>query len=174
MVERSTQDEILALYEAFFVEVYTYCAHRLFSRDLAEDAAAAVFLRLVEKHGELKERTKASIRNWLYGTASNVVALHVRDSKRRLAITTELSRERSSPGSDGSAASEKLDWPALYEAISRLPQADQDVITMRYFGGLDSIAIAEAMGITRIAARVRLTRAIKRLRRELGTTPWLT
>jgi RNA polymerase sigma factor (sigma-70 family) len=167
-VDRVARDEIVALYDAFFEEVYAYCAFRLYSKDLAEDATAAVFLRLVEKYEELNDRCRAGVRSWLYGTASNVVAKHLRDVRRRREIVTRLARERELCHSERPAAWGRSDWPVVHEAICRLSRPDQDIITMRYFGGLDSAAIAQALGIARITARVRLSRAIKGLRKQLG------
>ncbi|KKL21561.1 hypothetical protein LCGC14_2444210, partial [marine sediment metagenome] len=78
--------EILEVYGNSFREIYGYCAYRLFSRQLAEDAASAVFLRLVEQYPTLRGRSQQEIRNWLYGTASNVVARYLRDARRRKEI----------------------------------------------------------------------------------------
>ena len=162
-------DEIVDLYERFFGGVFNYCAYRLFTRDLAEDAVSAVFLQLIEKYPTIRGREPEKIRNWLYGTASNVVAKYPRDAKRRGEIHKKVCRERKKlsthVGENGG-----VDWLDLYEAIGRLKLKDQDIIALRYFQELDTASVAEAMGMKHITARVCLSRAIKRLNRELGVS----
>lgn len=163
---RDASTEIAGLYDEFFQGIFGYCAFRLFLKDFAEDAACAVFLRLVREYPKLSSKSRLEIRNWLYGTASNVVAGHLRDAKRQKKILAESGRAKKDEPSDG--AEKRLDWPALYEAIARLKPQYQEIVTLRYFQQLDTAAIAKALGIMQVTARVRLTRAVKRLRRELG------
>jgi RNA polymerase sigma-70 factor (ECF subfamily) len=167
-VESPVREEVGALYDAFFGEIYAYCAYRLYRRDLAEDAAAAVFLKLVQNYHKVGGRGRNGTRNWLYGTASNVVKKHLRDTKRQKLIAEALqqdlaegSRKRSSAGTDDR-------WPAVYEAFSDLGAVDQALVALRYFSGLESPEIAEIAGMKPVAVRVRLLRAIRTLRRRLG------
>jgi RNA polymerase sigma factor (sigma-70 family) len=163
-----TGDEIAKLFHAFFEEVRVYCAYRLFSSDLAEDAVLDVFLRLTDQYPRLRNRSQAGIRQWLYGTASNVAAKYLRDANRQKRIVAELTRRRKGRRDEMSASDDRLDWPAVYEAICRLSLRDQSIVTLKYYRDLNSSEIAAALGMTRVGVRVRLYRAVKALRRELG------
>jgi RNA polymerase sigma-70 factor (ECF subfamily) len=163
---RDASKEIIGLHDEFFQGIYGYCAFRLFSKDIAEDAACAVFLKLVQEYPNLGNKSGPGMRNWLYGTASNVIAGLLRDAKRQKKILADLARSKGVKPSD--TTEYRLDWPALYEAIARLRPQYQDIVALRYFQQLDTAAIAGALGITRVTARVRLMRAVKRLKRELG------
>jgi RNA polymerase sigma-70 factor, ECF subfamily len=168
-VADEVRQEIGELYEALFDEVFRYCAFRLFSKDLAEDATSAVFLRLAEEYPRFRGRERAWIRNWLYGAASNEAARCLRASKRRKRIRSDLTRERAEPRPGGPAGGEAmLDWPAVYEALSSLSEKDQAIVALRYFEDMESPAIARTLGMTRIGVRVRLSRAVKALRKKLG------
>lgn len=165
-VAESVADDIADIYRSCFRQIYAYCAQRLFCKDLAEDAASAVFARLVEQYARLVGKSRLEIRNWLYGTASNVVARCLKDRQRRQLIADELARraqvgERSVPG-------KHLDWPRLYEAIGRLRRRDQDIVIMRFFQGLKTAEVADTLGLRHVTVRVLLSRAIKKLKRELG------
>ena len=162
------EEEIVDHYRSFFKGIFGYCTYRLFSKDLAEDATCEVFLRLVEKYPDLRSRSRTGIRNWLYGTASNVAAIFLHDAKKWREIAAELGRQRKSTFTDGAPGGEGLDWPVVYEAINRLRSRDQEIIALRYFQELEISAIAEALGIKHVTVRVRLSRAVKRLRRKLG------
>ena len=168
IVDSNCRDEIVGLYDAFFKEVFAYCTYRLYSKDLAEDAASTVFTRLVEKYPALRSRGKSRIRSWLYGTASNVVAKYLRDVDRHRRIVADLSRARGRWQDKVSDAGDPLDWPSVYEAIASLSDKNQAVIVMRYFLEFGSPTIAEALGMTQVAVRVRLSRAVGALRKRLG------
>jgi RNA polymerase sigma-70 factor (ECF subfamily) len=166
----NTGNEIVELFHAFFEEVRVYCAYRLFGKDLAEDAVADVFTRLADKWPTLQGRSRADIRKWLYGTASNVAAKYLRDADRQKQIVGELTRQKRQ-AQGGMSADDRMDWPTVYQAISRLSPADQSVLTLRFFKDLNSSEIAATLGMTRVGVRVRLHRAIKALHRELGVKP---
>ncbi len=164
---RQDETEITGHYRRHYGRIYRYCVYRLYSRDVAEDAAAEVFLRLVDEYERVKERDAMGIRNWLYGTASNVAAKYLRDARRRREIAEAVSR-RTNRSEEGAGDDDRVDWPSLYEAIGRLGGKDQELITLRYFEGLATQEIAELVGIRHVTVRVRLSRAVGKLKRELG------
>lgn len=164
---RNCRNEIVELYRAYIGEIFAYCVRRLASKQLAEDATSAVFLRLVEQYPVLKHKGRKRIRSWLYGTASNVIARFLRDASRCRDIAAELGRRRRSRFADDPEEHGHLDWPILYEAIGRLKRRHQEILVLRYFQGLETSAIAAALGMKHVTVRVQLSRAVKRLRREL-------
>ena len=166
-VLKGTEEEIIQIYENCFRDIYSYCSYRLFRKDLAEEAASEVFVRLVEKFPTLLDRGKTGIRNWLYGTASNVISKYLRDSKRFGQILKDLVREKSLSSVHNPKESDRLDWEILYNAISKLKLKDQGFIILRYFEGLETAAIADMLGVKHVTVRVRLSRAVNRLRQEL-------
>lgn len=160
------EGQIAELYGSFYDRIFGYCAKRLFRKDLAEDAAAEVFLLLAERYPLLRHRDSTSILYWLYGTASNVAARYLRDAARRREIASALAKSHVASGK--APEYDRLDWPVLYEAMNRLSDKDQEVLTLRYFEGLETHEIASALGIRHVTARVRLSRAIRKLRRKVG------
>lgn len=164
---RQDETEITGLYRRHYERIYRYCVYRLYSRDVAEDAAAEVFLRLVEEYDRVKVRDAEGIRNWLYGTASNVAAKYLRDARRRREIAEAVNR-RANRSEEGAGDDDRADWTSLYEAIGRLGGKDQELITLRYLEGLATQEIAELLGMRHVTVRVRLSRAVGKLKRELG------
>lgn len=161
------EDKIADLYREFFRGIYSYCAYRLFKKDLAEDATSAVFLRLVERYPTLRTKSESEIRSWLFGTASNVVAAYLREAKYKRDIFEELVRERESNLARNPAKDGRADWPLVYEAVAKLKPQDQAIIALRYSQGFETSAIANVLGMKPVTVRVRLSRAIKRLRQRL-------
>ncbi len=162
-----TSEAVVALYRDHVGEIYAYCLRRLVCGHLAEDAASAVFLRLVERYPALKDKGRRDIRHWLYGTASNVIARHLRDRRRRREIAEELARQQRHARGGGTDAYDRMDWPILYGAIARLGRRQQEILTLRYFQELETRDIAAALGMKPVTVRVQLSRAVRRLRREL-------
>jgi RNA polymerase sigma factor (sigma-70 family) len=160
-------EEILAVYAAHVREIYAFCLRRLASVQLAEDATSAVFLRLVQEYETIGDRGKQGIRYWLYGTARNAVAKHIRDAGRHREVVAELTRLKEADQSNG-VRGDPLDWPVLYEAIGKLKWEQQDIVVLRYFQNLTTAEIAAVLDMKHVTVRVHLSRAVKRLKQELG------
>lgn len=167
-VVATSNDEVVGFYMAFFGEIFAFCVRRLFSKDLAEDATSKVFLRFIERYPSLDDKSKRVVRNWLYGTASNVIAKHFRDAKHRRMILEEVARRDRFRENEALRDENRLDWPVLYGAIGTLKQRHQEILVLRYFQGLETSAIAEVFGMKDVTVRVQLSRAVKKLKRKLG------
>jgi RNA polymerase sigma-70 factor (ECF subfamily) len=59
----------------------------------------------------------------------------------------------------------------LLEAVERLSDEHRDAIACRYFLELSEDETAAALGVRRGTVKSRLSRALERLREELGETP---
>jgi RNA polymerase sigma-70 factor (ECF subfamily) len=63
------------------------------------------------------------------------------------------------------------DQEEIRRAIDALPPKDREVLVMRHLEQLDTAEIAATLGVTEGAVKVRLLRALVRLRRLLGAEP---
>ena len=70
-----------------------------------------------------------------------------------------------SPDADPAGGIDHLD---LANALGRLRPEDRALIAMRYAADLDSSELAPVLGISASGVRTRLSRAVDRLRKELG------
>ena len=170
VVTREGTDEIVEIYRDFSRKIFGYCVARLYLKDFAEEATSAVFTRLVERYADLRDKSRVQIGNWLFGTASNIIRRYLNDAKRRADILAQVARERQDRDEARVRNDERFNWPQLYRAIATLGSRQQDIIVMRFFQELETKEIAEAMGIGHVAVRVGLSRAVKKLRKELGKT----
>ncbi|MFI9597675.1 RNA polymerase sigma factor [Nonomuraea sp. NPDC052265] len=134
VVERSLDDpELFALlYDRYFTEVYRYLAARL-GREQAEDLVADAFLLAFHgRHGFDPQR--GTVRSWLFGIATNVVARHRRRKGRRLNALSKVAAEGSADGPEDRVTSQ-LAAPrdiqfSRQRAASRRPQIhDSGVLT---------------------------------------------
>ena len=163
-VDERSEDAFRRLFDKHRTLVYSTCLRDIGDRDLAEDAALAVFVILARKARHLKRYR--SLAGWLYLTARltsrDIVKreLRRRDRERPLAIEAHLvDNDRW-----------RLIESGLQHAIDSLPAVDREAVLLRFYEGLSIREVATALAISEEAAKKRVARSLDRLRRGLAGT----
>lgn len=131
----------------------------------AQDVAQIVFVALARKAPSLIGRT--ALAGWLYLGAHHAAAQAVRGEQRRRARESEASamHELFSP------ATSATDWdrvrPVLDDAMRELTEPDREAVLLRYFERRPFADIGSALRLTEDAARMRVERALEKLRARL-------
>ncbi|MBA3710564.1 MAG: sigma-70 family RNA polymerase sigma factor [Planctomycetes bacterium] len=116
-------------------------------------------------------RDPAAIRGWLFQLARNACLDYLRREDRRRQDPTEILSERTAGGDLGRGPVERLvtneRLDAVRRALAQLPVSQREVIRLRVEEGLDHVAIAERLGISRQAVEVRLCRGRATLKSQL-------
>jgi RNA polymerase sigma factor (sigma-70 family) len=137
-------------------------ALRLLSGDsqLAEDVTQIVFCDLARAANRMKGGVMLG--GWLHQHTCFVAAKTIRAERRRRA------REEKAAMMKLENPESEMDIPALAraldEAMNRLGAADRAAIVMRYFEGHDFGRLGQALGSSEAAARMRVNRALEKLR----------
>ena len=138
---------------------------------LAEDVAQTVFTDLARKSGNLLHND--SIAGWLYTSTRFAAANAVRAEVRRRA------REQAAVSLNEDKMNTNPDWnelrPMIDEALAELGETDREAIVLRFFEANEFSLVGNALGISENAARMRVERALDKLRavlhkRGLATT----
>lgn len=134
---------------------------------LAADAVQLVFTDLARKAPSLLgHRVLAA---WLFTSARFAAAKLVRGEQRRHAREQEAQLMHTLNDSDDTAA--QLDWervrPVLDEVIGELGESDREAILLRFFEGRDYVSIGEKLHLAHNTARMRVERALDKLRAQL-------
>jgi RNA polymerase sigma factor (sigma-70 family) len=135
-------------------------------RAAAEDAAQAVFTDLARKAPRLLRHS--SLTGWLYTSTRFQTAKIRREAHRRQArehaahAMNEILR-RDSPDHDWAALR-----PLLDEAMDQLAPGEREVVLWRFFEQRPFADIGQRLGLRENAARMRVERAVDRLRAELA------
>ena len=129
--------------------------------DLAAEAAQSAWIVAWRRLGSLRE--PARLRPWLMAIAANEARQLVRSDTRRRVREIVVRDPTTTPADFGVAV--RVD---LANALGSLDPRDRALVGMRYLAGLESPEIAREFGMTAVGVRSRLSRALDRLRKELG------
>jgi RNA polymerase sigma-70 factor (ECF subfamily) len=147
--------------------VYT-CALRLVGNpDDAADVTQDVYLRVVRKLSSF--RHEASFTTWLNRVTTNVAMSALKRRTRRIAVEgAVVPPDTRDPAPD---PAERVETVALARRLERLvaelPEGQRQVLVLRDVYGQSTDEVADAMGLTPGAVKVRLFRARERLKAEL-------
>ncbi len=130
---------------------------------VAEDVAQAVFTDLARKSGHLWRRD--GLVGWLHTSARFAAAKAARAHARRQAREQKALRMHEEAGAEDSTWAQLR--PLLDAAVGRLNQPDREAVLLRYFEGKELREIGAALGLKENAARMRVERALDKLRRDL-------
>ena len=172
LVRRAQQGHSKAfagLYEAYYDKIYRYVMFKTGDTLEAEDLTEEVFLRMLESIGSFKWQGYP-FTSWLFRIAHNLVIDYYRKAGRQK--KTSLDDAMRVVGSDGVDVDRKLDIELsikeVKDAMGGLTQLQQEVLSLRFAGGLSVAETAEAMGKKENAVKALQHAAIKKLRTLLG------
>ena len=134
-------------------------AYRLVgAREDAEDVVHDMFVGLPDALRRYEER--GSFPAWLKRVTARVALMRLRSGKRRREVTLDDAAERSEP----TMTSER---DGLQAAVNTLPDHLRAVLILKEIEGYSHAEVGELLGISAGASRVRLNRAMRRLRKTL-------
>ncbi len=159
-VETGSEQAFRELVDSYINLVFS-AAVRLLEGDQqrAEDVAQIVFADLARMAPRLSRDAKLG--GWLHRHTCFVAKNILRAERRRAA------RERAAMDNVDMETPPSAVLPILDEAIDRLGSEDRAAIVLRFFEGRDFRSIGLALGSNEDAARMRVARAIEKLRRIL-------
>jgi RNA polymerase sigma factor (sigma-70 family) len=156
------------VYERYFRAVYRYVAGRL-DVQVADDIAAETFVVAFGQRDRF-DAGRGSLRAWLFGIATNLVARYRRAEARHYAA---LARAVPEPAA-ASHESRVVAWVAaagmraqLARALAGLSPGERDVVLLVALGQLSHQEVAQALGISSGTVGSRLSRARAKLHRAI-------
>ena len=144
------------LFSAHFRTVVAYARRRAAPAE-ADDAVAETFLVAWRR----LEDVPADASAWLLGVARRVLANQRRAAARRSALAADVAHTTAPELRPAATAA------PVMQAIATLPERDRAALLLAAWEGLSTAEIAVALGCSRAAAKVRLHRARRKLRRSL-------
>ena len=160
-----------AFYRLEHRSLFRHVHRQVLCAELAADLTAESFAKALQWLRQF-DPERGSARQWLYGIARNEVRMWARkgrvsqSARQRLGITTPAFTE-----TDEAMIDARHDANGLLvqsrEAFEALGDLDRQVVQMRVIDELPYAVIATALDCSEVAARVRASRALARLRASL-------
>ena len=160
--DRAAFDELV---RRTYVDTYTLAMRLTANEEDARDAVQESYLRAWK--GIKRFRGDAQFSTWMYRITANAAATLVQKRRRRRAESLDTVDEpidTSIEGQPEAAAESAIGLEDLARAVAALPPKLRSTVVLKDVYGLSHEAIAEDLGISVAAAKVRLHRGRKRLR----------
>ena len=154
--EQAVEEIFLRCYD----NVRDLCARFTSDVSAADDLAQETFLRMLRFGGSFAGRSAVS--TWIYRVARNVCADHNRRTRRRDRLAERYQSEARVATPPDDVSQYRLD-----RAIALLPDDQREALVLNRFHDLPYDQIARIVGCSAGTARVRVHRAIQRLRETL-------
>ena len=146
-------------------EIYAYLVRMLRDSELAADLTQDAFVKAYRNYDTLEKNENA--RAWLYQIAHRVALDELRRRKIVRMIPWTGESRGAAPSAERLAMDVRLSGP-LERALARIPERQRAALLLAELHDLSGIELAEAMGVSHVAARAILTRARESLRRALA------
>lgn len=182
--QRGDPQAFAGLYDAYLPRLYRYCLARVGNAADAEDLAEDIFLKVMGAidgfrwrgaDGADGQRSEAGQQipfgAWLFRIAHNhVISHHRRTAARGMAaeLTEDLADQRRGPQEQVEA---KIAIEEVFAAVQRLPDAQREVVLLRFASGFSVAETAAVLGKQEGNVKVLQHKGVKRLKEFLLGAP---
>jgi RNA polymerase sigma-70 factor (ECF subfamily) len=162
-------EELLdAIYRQYYKNIYNYICFRINNHHDSEELASSVFENAIRKFHTFKPEL-SPVEAWLIGIAKNVVTDYLRRKKRGFFVPIDniyhlVSFNRQPEEALVMNEENKL----LIQAMSRLKDAERQILSMKFASDLGNCEIARILGISESNAGVIIHRTIQKLRKIMN------
>jgi RNA polymerase sigma-70 factor, ECF subfamily len=165
---RTDPDAFRELYDRYAARVHGYFVRRTRDEAAALDLTAETFAQAWLVRGRFRDEAAGSAAPWLFGIARNALLMSVRRgaierrATERLGLMARLDRPPATAQPDHTWAD------GADELLDTLPESLREAVRLRVIEDLDYDRVADALGTSPSAARVRVHRGLEALRHRLS------
>ncbi len=152
------------LYRQYLPRILNYVRMRVEDEALAQDLTAEVFERAISRQQTL--RRPEAFGAWLFRIARNVVAGYYR--RRRPVVSLDEAGDLVAPDPPPwDVVQRKEELAGMRAALATLSEREQEIIRLRFAGGLGNQEVAKVLRLRPGHVAVLLYRALRKLRDQL-------
>lgn len=171
-VERARDDPraFVHLYDHYFPRVHDYVHYRVSDRQDAEDVIAEVFLKALRELPHFQWHHRNSFAAWLFRIAHNLIVDTYRRQERfsDAALRDAVPLSGHAPQPEQALARQET-FDHMRTLVSTLSPRRQEVVTLRFFGGLRNKEIAHVLDLDERTIASHLSRGLNDLREKVRT-----
>lgn len=156
------------IYTRYFENIFRYIYRRTVDEQLSADICSQVFLKALQRLGKYQFKN-VPFSAWLYRIASNEVAQHYRNTKKRRVVSLEESNigEMLAELNPSDFKKQKQVKTAFIDTLNELKPTDMELIEMRFFEQRNFREIASILGLSESNAKVRTYRILARMKKNI-------
>jgi RNA polymerase sigma-70 factor (ECF subfamily) len=154
------------LYESHFDKIYRYVVIKIGNRTEAEDMTQQVFIKAYESIGSYQYQG-FPFSAWLFRIAHNQIVDFIRKASKKPTVQLDESLPIMGDSDPQGEVELKINIEQVVIATRQLTQAQREVISLRFAGGLSISEVAKAMGRSENAVKALQHSAILALRKVL-------
>ena len=161
-VKMGDTDSLVPIFNKYNVKLYNFFLHLTREKETSEDLTQTVFSRILSYKDSFDP--EQSFKSWMYQIARNVHYKHHNKNKNLVSDYIE-SEELNDGGIEAISIMERTQrHQSLYDALKLLNAEQQEIIELSRFQDLKYEEIAKITGNTVGAVKVKVHRAIKKLK----------
>ena len=142
-----------SFYEKYSTDVFRFALYLTGNRMDAEDIVSETFVRLWTSSGTIRTET---VKGLLFTIARNCFLKGLQQSSKRAPLDEQMADP--APASDA-VVEQRRQAAEVFKAMEDLPPADRAALVMRAIDDLPYSEIARVLGISVVAAKVKVHRA---------------
>jgi RNA polymerase sigma-70 factor (ECF subfamily) len=163
--DMSSRPSLEQLYAAWAPDVRRFAFWLTRDAAAADDITSETFVRAWTRFESIRTE---SVKGYLLAIARNLALAEMRRRRRQ----RPLDDEHRDPGRDPAArAEQRVEMDVVLDAVTRLPQGEREALLLRVVEQLPYEEVARVLGISVVAAKVRVHRARAHLIARTGRTP---
>jgi len=157
-ISSQREDYFAALYLRYSDKVYSKCYSMLKNEEWAIDACQDIFLKIFLNLAKFEEKSQFS--TWVYSITFNYCIDALRKAKKELSTATDSGSEiENLADDDNSSEFLEIEAKALEKILDLIPAEDRAFLIMKYEQGLSIREIADILGKTESAVKMKIKRA---------------
>jgi RNA polymerase sigma factor (sigma-70 family) len=150
------------LFDRYHKRIFNFLAKMTMDRDVAEDLTQNVFLRMIKYRGSYREGNK--FMPWVYQLARNIFSDHYQSSKNKYTgfLDVEKMTEVMADSDDSNVQEEREEL--LHRSLARLDEEQRELLVLTRFQHLKYEEVATMLDTSVANIKVKVHRAIGKLR----------
>ena len=157
-----------SLYERYLPRIFQYVSYRVGDKAAAEDLTSDIFNKALDGFKKFNPE-KAAFSTWIFSIARNTIIdyyrKHAKETKVRKDTEPDITMTSNTP-EEQITRSEEI--ARLRECISKLNENEQELISLKFSGGMTNREIARITDFSESNVGTILCRAIRKLRDDFS------
>lgn len=153
------------LYEKYHGQVFRFVYSRVKDRELCADLTSQTFTKALLAIKRYEDRGFA-LSTWLFRIAINEVNMYFRQHKKQHYV--DIDERMLSDLAEETYDDRKYDPQMLVDGLNEMDFADVELIELRFFEKRSFAEMGKFLGLKEDAAKMRVYRALKKLKALLG------